>query len=361
MLELRPHLLYVDDDQRQLTAFKAAFRREYEVATAQSATEGLAVLRSQPVDIILTDQRMPERSGIDFLQSIATEFPDLIKILVTGYTDFQDAIDAINKGKVYCFLTKPWDEQELKVIIKNAYEICLTRKLLKDKNELLEKTNRELERFVYSASHDLRSPLMSIKGIINYAKMQGDFAGQGYLPMIEESIDRLDVFVGNIAHYYQNAKHEIESENLELEKLIPEIWDSFNYLKEKEKIQFTCQIDQKAPFKSDNFRVRVILNNLIHNAIKYQKKSEANPYVSVHVKVNPELATFSVKDGGIGIDPEHLEKIFNMFYRATAQQSGSGLGLYIAKEALEKIGGGIEVDSVPGKGTTFHFKIPNES
>jgi two-component system sensor histidine kinase/response regulator len=360
MTEKKLPILYVDDDPRQLTAFKAAFRRDYDVYTANSAAEGKLVLKTTPIDIILTDQRMPETTGVEFLESTVTEFPDLIRILVTGYADLKDVIAAINKGRVYCYLNKPWDEQELKVILKNSSEICITRRLLKEKQEMLQKTNNELEKFVYSASHDLRAPLMSIKGIINFAKTQSNYPEQEYLPMIERSIDRLDVFIGSIINYYQNVRLEIQPSELDFKKMIQETWHSFDHVQERAKIRFDFHVQQDHTFKSDEFRLQVILNNLFLNAIRYQRKNDPEQFISVAVDVEDKFATLSVKDGGIGIDPEHMDRIFDMFYRATQEKPGSGLGLYITKEAVEKIGGEIEVKSQPGKGTTFKVIIPNQ-
>jgi two-component system sensor histidine kinase/response regulator len=361
MLDPNPRILYVDDDPAQLTAFKAAFRRDATVFTAQSAEKGLELLKKENIDIILTDQRMPGISGVDFLESIASEYPDLIKILITGYTDLQDVVDAINKGKIYCYLNKPWNEQELRVILRNAYDMCCTRRLLKERNAELQKTNNELEKFVYSASHDLRAPLMSIKGIINFAKTQPQQDPAEYLTMIDKSIDRLDVFVGNIINYYQNVKYEIRPSMLDFDKIIRETWASFDYFQGKQEIRLKYNIDQKETFYTDEFRFQVILNNLLLNAIKYQNKSRTDQFVSIDLKVAHKNAVLCIEDSGIGIEQEHLGKIFNMFYRATQEKPGSGLGLYIAKEAVEKIGGEIEVSSVIGKGTCFKIVIPNQA
>jgi two-component system sensor histidine kinase/response regulator len=360
MNEGRPRILYVDDDLRQLTAFKAAFRRTHLVLIAQSPLEGRRILNDQQIDIIITDQRMPEMSGIDFLESIIPDYPDLIKILVTGYAEINDVINAINKGQIYCYLDKPWDEQELRIILKNAYDISTTRRELKDKIELLQKTNGELEKFVYSASHDLRAPLLSIKGVINYAKSTMPDTGLQYLSMIEQSIDKLDVFVGNIINYYQNVKCDAQHEALDFEKMLKETWSGFDFLENQSRIRFNVQVRQDQEFKSDEFRMQVIFNNLLLNAIKYQRKEEIHQEVSVAVDVGVDQATIHIDDNGIGIDPEHIGKIFQMFYRATHEKPGSGLGLYIAKEAVSKIGGEIEVRSVPAKGTSFKIVIPNK-
>ena len=361
MLDQNPQILYVDDDPGQLTAFKAAFRRDAKVFVAQSAEAGLLVLQKEAIDIIITDQRMPGINGVDFLESIVGDYPDLIKILITGYSDMKDVVDAINKGKIYCYLNMPWNEQELRVIIRNAFEMACTRRLLKERNIQLQKTNNELEKFVYSASHDLRAPLMSIKGIINFSKTQPNTHPEDFLGMIEKSIDRLDVFVGNIINYYQNVKYEIRPSILDFDKIIRETWASFDYFQDKNKIELKYNIEQAEIFSTDEFRFQVILNNLLLNAIKYQNKNRSDQFVSIDLKVEHEHATLSIEDSGIGIETEHLDKIFDMFYRATQEKPGSGLGLYIAKEAVEKIGGEIEVSSVIGQGTKFKIVIPNQA
>ncbi|HEV7230192.1 MAG TPA: hybrid sensor histidine kinase/response regulator [Bacteroidia bacterium] len=356
----KPRILYVDDDPRQLSAFKAAFRRNYEIFIAQSAAEGKEELKKQPIDIIITDQRMPDMTGVEFLESIVKEYPDLIKILMTGYTDLKEAASAINKGKIYCYLNKPWDEVELSMILKNAYDICCTRRELKEKHAELQKTNNELEKFVYSASHDLRAPVLSIKGVINFALSQTKPKDQEYLLMIEKSINRLDVFVENIINYYQNVKLRVSPVEIRFDRMIEETWNSFNFIQNKSEIEFRSQISQEEVFKTDEFRMQVILNNLLLNAIKYQGKDNTTQRISVDIHVANNMATVSVSDTGIGIEPEHLDKIFNMFYRATQEKPGSGLGLYIVREAVDKIDGAIAVKSVVGKGSTFTVTIPGK-
>ncbi|GAB3660537.1 hypothetical protein GCM10028791_34570 [Echinicola sediminis] len=138
-------VLYVDDEENNLQAFKATFRREYKVHLAISAEKGREILKSEKVDIIITDQRMPEETGVEFLESIIPIYPDPIRILLTGYTDIQAVIDAINKGQVYHYLTKPWEEEYLKTVIKNAFEVFSLRKENKKLTDDLLKANEQLE------------------------------------------------------------------------------------------------------------------------------------------------------------------------------------------------------------------------
>jgi len=139
------NILYVDDEVHNLNAFKASFRRVFNVFTAESAKDALPILAQEEIHIIITDQRMPQMTGVEFLESILTIYPDPIRILLTGYADIAAVIDAINKGQVYLYVTKPWQEDELRIYIEKAFEIFLLRKKNKELNEKLLVVNQQLE------------------------------------------------------------------------------------------------------------------------------------------------------------------------------------------------------------------------
>ena len=138
-------ILYLDDEENNLQAFKATFRRDYKIFLAISAEEGREILSKEEIDIIITDQRMPEETGVEFLASIIPIHPEPIRILLTGYTDIQAVIDSINKGQVYHYLTKPWEEDYLRTVIKNAFEIYTLRKENIKLTQELIKSNDQLE------------------------------------------------------------------------------------------------------------------------------------------------------------------------------------------------------------------------
>jgi response regulator RpfG family c-di-GMP phosphodiesterase len=138
-------VLYVDDEENNLTAFKANFRRLYDIFTATSAQEGKNILKEQKIHIIITDQRMPGITGVEFLESIIPEFPEPIRILLTGYADIEAVINAINKGQIYRYITKPWNDDELRSIIDSAYEVYSLREANKDLTAKLLKANEQLE------------------------------------------------------------------------------------------------------------------------------------------------------------------------------------------------------------------------
>lgn len=145
MAENKINILYVDDEQNNLVSFKATFRIKYNVHTAISGEDAIKILRTNPIDIIITDQRMPNMTGVEFLESILDEYPDPMRILLTGYADLNAVIDAVNKGKIFHYLTKPWNEEELDLTIKRAFEVYTLRKDEKELTEKLGVTNAQLE------------------------------------------------------------------------------------------------------------------------------------------------------------------------------------------------------------------------
>jgi len=138
-------VLYVDDEENNLFSFKATFRIKYNVLTAISGEEALKVLAEKNVNVIITDQRMPEMTGVDFLEKVLTKYPDPMRILLTGYADMNAVVDAVNKGKIFHYLAKPWNEEELDMTITRAFEKYLERVKLEEMNEKLAGSNDQLE------------------------------------------------------------------------------------------------------------------------------------------------------------------------------------------------------------------------
>ena len=138
-------ILYVDDELNNLISFKALFRIKYNIHTAISGEEAIKILRNKLINIIITDQRMPQMTGVEFLESILDEFPDPIRILLTGYTDMNAVIDAINKGKIFHYLTKPWNEEELDLTINRAFDVYKHKMEEKELTDKLSLTNEQLE------------------------------------------------------------------------------------------------------------------------------------------------------------------------------------------------------------------------
>lgn len=227
------------------------------------------------------------------------------------------------------------------------------------KNLHLEKTNAELDRFLYSTSHDLRSPLSSIKGLVNIARMESkDEKIQRYFTMMIDRVDKLDFFIRDIIDYSKNARMEIRTEPVDFNSLLAEVTENLKYIEGAESIDFQTHVSVGQTVNADKNRLSVVLNNLMANAIKYHDPHKEKQWIDVQVRNSNGSIIMEVSDNGTGIDQEHHSKIFDMFYRGTFQSTGSGLGLYIVKETLAKMKGSIALESVPGKGSRFLITLP---
>jgi signal transduction histidine kinase len=228
-------------------------------------------------------------------------------------------------------------------------------------NEQLMKTNSELDRFVYSTSHDLRAPLTSVMGLIDIAnRSNSEQEIKKYLVMMKDRVHSLDKFIRDITDYSRNNRQEISRERISLHALATEVWESLKFSPEAENIEFTIDVAQEGMIESDRNRLKMIVGNLISNAIRYHDPRKNNKYIRLQYLVNGRVSYLKVEDNGQGIAPEFHTRIFDMFFRGNESSKGSGLGLYIVKEALVKLSGSIRLESSPGVGSTFIVKLPQK-
>jgi signal transduction histidine kinase len=229
-----------------------------------------------------------------------------------------------------------------------------------EKNKELEKLNAELDSFVYRASHDLRSPLSSILGLAEIASKTSELKEiKTYVEMIKQRVHVQDDFIKEIIDYSRNARTEVKPEKIELKQLINQLIEAMLYTEGAKSINFIIDIPSDFQVMADKIRLKVILSNLISNAIKYHDQSKSDLFIKISAEWFPTQIDISVEDNGIGIPQENHKKIFNMFYRGTEKSKGSGLGLYIAKEAVTKLGGTIHFKSTDNEGSCFTFSMPN--
>ena len=214
-----------------------------------------------------------------------------------------------------------------------------------------------MDRFVYSVSHDLRSPLLSIHGIIDILKQKETLSDEGnqLLQLIINSIDRLDNSIVEILDYSRNARFDVEHVELDLEAILKQITTDLQHLAP---VTFNFNFESSPIVTSDKFRLITILKNTISNAVKYRKPNQTDCFVNISVKQINNFIEITIADNGIGISEKSLPKIFDMFYRATSSVAGTGLGLYICKEMITKLGGTINLQSELGIGTTVKISIP---
>ncbi len=224
----------------------------------------------------------------------------------------------------------------------------------------LHKANNELDHFVYSISHDLRSPLSTILGLLNVAELEKPEPGMvPYLKQIREQVNRLDGFIKQILDHSTNARTETHQEKINFRALVDKVMSNINPVPVVNRVQVKVEISNEIEFYSDKPRLEIILNSLISNSLNYQDFNKDSCSIKLNVTTDAVQSKVVYSDNGIGIEKIHLAKVFNMFYRATEKAKGAGLGLYIVKETVHKLGGRIQVASDFGQGTTFEMYIPN--
>jgi signal transduction histidine kinase len=229
---------------------------------------------------------------------------------------------------------------------------------LEDERENLNKENKELDSFLSSTSHDLRTPIASILGLTYLGKIElQEEKARSFMSMIEERIKKLDLVIGDILSLSRSKKIDLKIEELDFSKLLEETIADIRFNKGVSAIKLEYNPDPSHVFRSDYNQMKIILNNLMANAVKYHNLDQPNPYIRVSFKRVRNVVEIAVKDNGQGIAKESIPKIFDMFYRASSGTEGTGLGLYIIQEALIKIKGIVLVDSELGKGSTFKIVL----
>lgn len=325
----------------------------------------IEALSNYNADVILSDHSLPLFDSTEALKICQDRKLHIPFILVTGAVSDEFAVSCIKMGADDYVLKS--NLARLPSAIENSIKHKETEKAklkaissLETQNEKLIKINKELDRVVYSVSHNLRAPLMSVLGLLTLAKKEdNNEALLQYHTLMESSIQKLDDTLKEILEYSRNARQELKIERIDLKNLIQDSLDKMKFLEGFDRLNIEISMAHQAEFFSDFYRLSVILANLISNAIKYVDHRKEKSFFKIDVAVDEHRARFVFDDNGIGIDQRLIPKIFDMFFRATDTKEGSGLGLYIVKEAIDILKGKINIQSVFGRGTTFTVEIPN--
>ena len=225
----------------------------------------------------------------------------------------------------------------------------------------LQQNKAGMDYFMSVVSHDLKAPLSSIKGILMVMEMDNEelhFSEEiGYL---KDSVQKMEAFIADLLDYTRSEHAALDPQPVNFNAVIEDIVTGLKFMDASQKeIKFNRSINQGSQFYSDRQALRIILNNLISNAIRYSNPKAAEPFVSVRVSTSETEANIEVWDNGIGIPAEHHSKIFDQFYRVSADKKGTGLGLHLVKKTVEKLSGHISLESAPGAGSRFKMTLPN--
>lgn len=247
------------------------------------------------------------------------------------------------------------------VIIRNVSDQIKTELDLKHKQVQLEKLTMELDRFIYSASHEIRSPVSTLLGIVNLMKhdLKEDGAQQ-YIQMLREGIDKLDSIVQQLTAHVKNSKNLLYNKSIDFDLLIRDILSDLSQNHSSfGLVSSSYEISGSGVFYCDYDRLRVILYNVIKNSFDYADRRKKQRILSVIIEIKPEKATIEILDNGVGIASKHVDRVFDMFYRATSLTKGSGIGLYTVREMVSGMGGVIRLNSEYGIGTSVRIELPN--
>ena len=297
-------------------------------------------------------------NAIIFVLNYVLPLIDFADVILASKGNTKDT--SIHLGMLTMIISSSLIGRVISDLWKTEYQLTKQKDEIEDKNLQLIKTNTELDRFVYSLSHDISAPLKSIKGLVNLSKLENSIEKNSlYLSKMEDSINRLESFIAEVLDYSRTNRTILKEEKVELKPFLKEIINDFRYLENFNAINFDLELSHES-VASDKFLLKVIFSNLISNAIKYQSKSDGHkPYVKITSHRREEYLIIHIEDNGEGIAQEYEGKVFEMFYRASSSSTGSGLGLYITKEAVEKLNGKIEITSKIGVGSTFAISIPS--
>ncbi len=265
-----------------------------------------------------------------------------------------------------CDRIRGWSEAELGALqaaasmIGSAIERQISEERLQQQFKELKKTNQELDFFVYSVSHDLRAPLASILGLINIASLEDlNLTQRNYFIRMRESVHKLDVFIKEVLDYSQNSRTQVKPEPIDLKIFLTELGQEIIPSDKNISFEIDYHNENGTPFHSDKKRLEIVFQNLFSNAVNFRDEAKAHCRIQIDILLTAEGAAIQFEDNGIGIEPTHIESIFRMFYRATEQGTGSGLGLYIVNEVILKLGGWIKVYSEPNQYARFNLWIPS--
>ncbi|MDN5210938.1 transporter substrate-binding domain-containing protein [Fulvivirgaceae bacterium BMA12] len=278
-------------------------------------------------------------------------------------------VRAVNKKKenknLWIKIKPTYDGLKDKIVGLNGTVMDITfikdvQTKLEIKNEELQKKNLELDKFTYSISHDIKAPIASILGLINLMSIElTDKKSQEYIEKIKLSIDKLNNYVRDVLAFSANENKKINADVIDFEAIIAESFALYKYLKGAKDIDLIVNINLKEEFLSHKSRLLLIFSNIISNAIKYQRHDKSDSYIKITVSGNSEKVDIIIEDNGEGINDEHMEHVFDMFYRGSLNSEGSGLGLYIVREVVHKLNGTIHVQNLAGGGTVFAIGIPS--
>jgi len=364
------HVVFLDDEHSTLEIIRHEFSQEpYGVFLTNNPDQAMELIRKEKIKVVVSDQVMPNVTGVKFLQNIKQYDPNIVRILLTAHADFSAAEEAINIGEVYRVINKPWKSIDLLSTVRRAterYDLTIRAELTNERLKAMYEIQRE---FTSTVSHELRTPLASIKTAIDLVvkKTLGKInpEQEEVLGRAKKNVDRLKRLIDDILDLtkMESGKLKMSFMKNDIHQAVREVVEAQKDFAQSRGLQLKMSLDNGVPFVAfDSDRIMQVLNNLVGNAIKFTKQGGIT--IKTSKKFEDEYILISVIDTGKGIAEENLSKLFKKFHQIESaeanEEGGTGLGLAISKEIINLHGGKIWAESKFDKGTTFHFTIPIE-
>lgn len=351
-MKVKHTLLCVDDELDNVDALERLFRRSYKVLKATSGSEALEILKQEPASIIISDQRMPHMSGVEFLSRSREIVPDAIRILLTGYTDIESVIEAVNTGEVYRYMTKPWDPVDLTNTVTKAAEKVELRSELVAKNEKLVTALEELKildqaksQFMILINHELKTPLTVMTSFLDLLKESGvNDEQKKYIHRIEGGCQRLTNLIQDSLELVSAEMQQmpVEKTNIDLIEILKKVWSKHQKAASDKNLNFNIS-EKSFVVKSDRSIIESVFSRLLDNAVKFAEK---NSDILCDFKIEKEYAQISIQNKGPTPKPEVIEKIlkpFTLDENIMHHSRGTGLGLSIAQAQLKRLGSELQI------------------
>ena len=330
------HVLIIDDEANVLNSLKRLFLDvPYGVHMTHDTEKALEIIEKDPIKVVISDQRMPDITGVEFLEKIKNSHPDIIRILFTGYADIEAIEDSINIAEVYRFINKPWNAEDIKVTVNQTlkhYDLIIeNRELMKnleEKNKKLTFMYEKQKEFSYTVSHELRTPLASIKtsidivlkgtpGPVNEDQLK-------FLTKAKNNVDRLNRLINDILDLekLESGKTILHIKENDIHKIIQESIEFHDPVAKEKNLYLKTEITDKLPPHSfDNDKISQVLTNLLSNAIKFT--DEGGILITVKPNYSDHCLYISVKDSGMGIKPKDIDKLFKKFQQLDKPENRS--------------------------------------
>ncbi len=367
-------LLYVDDEELALQSFKLQFSHDFTIYTASNSEEALQIIHMEEIAVVITDQRMPKVSGVELLKQVKSTHPDVVRILMTAYTDLEVVIQAINDGNVYRYVSKPYNEDEVRGTIRQAIEhyylVKERERLYAEKVETMRKiarANRLSAMGIMAAgmAHEINNPLVAISTFLQmlphkYAEPSKDreYWEELYGVAVRE-VERIRQLVHQLLSYSKTAQSE-KFEPASLNEILQEMVVFIENEAKKKGVNIKREFSSDLPAgMMDRNRMKQVFLNILLNAVQATDRGGTIAVASRYIIEDSEnqFLQVTISDTGSGISENNLEKLFTPFF-TTKESEGSGLGLMTSHHIVDEHRGTIDVKSELGKGTTFTIQLP---